>query len=81
MATAISSNETMTCLEQIGEAAGQVWHTLSESGPISITKLAKAVDAPRDVVMQAIGWLAREGKIEIDEQGRSRTVCLRDGAF
>ena len=29
-----------------------------------------------DVVMQALGWLAREDKIDI-EDGRSRTVSLR----
>jgi hypothetical protein len=27
--------------------------------------------------MQAIGWLAREDKIDIAEEGRSRVVSLR----
>ncbi len=81
MATVAMNNEALSCVDQIGETAGLVWHTLSEGGPMSIPKLAKAVDAPKDLVMQAIGWLAREGKIEIDEQGRSRTICLCDSVY
>jgi len=27
--------------------------------------------------MQALGWLAREDKIQIDEAGRSRVVSLK----
>jgi predicted transcriptional regulator len=65
------------CVENIGEVAGRVWRVLSENGPLSITKLIKAVDEPRDTVMQAIGWLAREGKLSIDDNGRNRTVSLR----
>ena len=64
------------CLTQIGETAGEVWHTLSESGPLSAAKLAKEIDAPRDIVMQAVGWLAREGKVTIEETNRGRTIRL-----
>jgi hypothetical protein len=35
------------------------------------------VDEPRDVVMQAVGWLAREDKIDIEENSRSRVVSLK----
>jgi hypothetical protein len=37
----------------------------------------KEIDAPRDVVMQALGWLAREEKLDIEEDGRTRTVSLK----
>jgi hypothetical protein len=63
---------------QIGETAGAVWTTLHEEGPLTMAKLVKAVGAPRDLVMQALGWLAREDKISIDEDGRSRVVSLRN---
>jgi len=62
----------------IGETAGLVWSTLSKGGPLSLTKLVKAVGEPRDVVMQALGWLAREDKISIGTEGRSRVVSLRE---
>ena len=69
--------KSITCLEQIGRTAGVVWHILDEQGPQSLSKLAKTVEAPRDTVMQAIGWLAREEKLCIDETKRGRTVSLR----
>jgi hypothetical protein len=61
----------------IGETAGVVWKVLTEEGPMSMAKLVKAADEPRDTVMQALGWLAREDKILIEEEGRSRIVMLR----
>lgn len=64
-------------IEQIGETAGLVWRALSENGPLSMTKLSKAVEAPRDMLMHAIGWLAREDKICFDDKGRTRTVALK----
>jgi len=61
----------------IGETAGVVWTILKDNGPLSMAKLVKAVGGRRDVVMQALGWLAREDKIWIEENGRSRLVSLR----
>jgi hypothetical protein len=71
------SDEPTSCLEQIGQTAGLVWHALDEHGPQSVTKLAKMVSAPRDIVMQAVGWLAREEKLDINETRRGRIVSLR----
>jgi hypothetical protein len=60
----------------IGETAGVVWQVLHDRGPLTMAKLVKTVGGPRDVVMQALGWLAREDKIWIEENGRSRVVSL-----
>jgi len=62
---------------EIGDTAGDVWKTLADNGPMSLAKLVKAVGQPRDTVMQALGWLAREDKISIEEKKRSRIVSLR----
>ena len=72
MATVLTEN----CAEQIGAAAGLVWQTLDVEGPMSLAKLTRTVDAPRDMVMQAIGWLAREDKLSIEEGARGRVVSL-----
>lgn len=70
---------TENCTQQIGETAGQVWHTLHEEGqPLSLAQLAKKVGGNRDTVMQAVGWLAREGKVVVEDTGRSKTVSLCD---
>ena len=76
MAT-VTTATTARTVDQIGEIAGRVWHCLSENGPMSFAKLAKQIDAPRDVIMQAIGWLAREGKVEIEERNRARVIFLK----
>ena len=73
----MATTEAGCCMVLIGETAGEVWDVLSERGPQSLAKLVKAVGKPRDTVMQAVGWLAREKKISIDEDGRSRLVSLR----
>ncbi len=65
-------------VSHIGETAGTVWQTLSKNGPMTIAKLVKAVREPRDTVMQALGWLAREDKICIEDEGRARMVSLRE---
>ena len=71
------ATESVSCTGQIGEVAGDVWHALDKGGPMTLTRLSKTVGAQRDTVMQAVGWLAREGKIEIEEAGRKRTIRLR----
>ena len=65
-----------SCIDQIGETAGKVWHLLNKSGPLSVTKIGDEIGGARDVALAAIGWLAREGKIAIEEKGRSKSVSL-----
>jgi hypothetical protein len=67
-----------SAVQQIGETAGAVWHALNDSGPLSLAKLVERVGGNRDVVMQAVGWLAREGKIDIAETKRGRVVSLKE---
>ncbi len=67
---------TVPCVEQIGETAGIVWHVLEDQGPLSMAKLVKAAGQHRDFVMQAVGWLAREDKVIIEENSRGRVVSL-----
>ena len=65
-------------VDQIGDTAGIIWNELSENGPRTLTQLTKEIDAPRDVIMQAVGWLAREDKLSIDEDARGKkNVSLR----
>ncbi len=72
-----SSTNSEDLSYQVGETAGLVWSALHEHGPLTLAKLVKIVDAPRDLVMQAVGWLAREDKVMIEENSRGRGVALR----
>ncbi len=67
-----------SCLHEIGETAGQVWQALNKKGSLSVAKLVEHVGGNRDVVMQAVGWLAREGKLEINETKRGKTLALKE---
>jgi hypothetical protein len=42
-----------------------------------MAKVIKQSGAPRDLALLAIGWLAREDKINIDSESRGRMVSLR----
>ncbi len=74
----MGSTNSSDCIGQIGEVAGQVWRALAEVESTSITKLTRSIDAPRDTVVQAVGWLAREGKLEITEAARGRSISLTE---
>jgi len=69
---------TSSASAQIGEAAGALWRQLDLEGPQSVTKLIKATGLPRDLAMQGLGWLAREDKVALSDEGRSRVVSLVD---
>ena len=49
---------------------------MAAKGPQSYAQLVKATGASRDLVMQAVGWLAREDKLEFEE-GRTLKVTLK----
>ena len=65
-------------VESIGKVAGLVWRYLDENGKVTLSKLSREIDAPRDLVMQGVGWLAREGKVEFHEGSRSKMIALID---
>lgn len=62
---------------QIGQSAGVLWNYLRENGPTALPKLIKEAELPRDLLMQALGWLAREDKLSIDDEKRTKIVRLR----
>jgi hypothetical protein len=61
---------------EIGETAGAIWHTLNEEGPLSLATLKKQIKASDAILHMALGWLAREGKVAIEADGRSYKVLL-----
>jgi hypothetical protein len=63
-------------VESVGAVAGMVWQYLDTNGAVTLSKLAREIDAPRDLVMQGVGWLAREGKIEFQEGSRNKLIAL-----
>ena len=62
--------------ERIGATAGRVWQVLKEQEEADIRRLPRMLDEKSVVVNQALGWLAREGKLEYREQGDKLFVAL-----
>jgi len=62
---------------EIGHVAGDVWAMLGRDGGQTIAAIKKSIDAPGDVVLAAIGWLAREDKLEFSANGRTVKISLR----
>ena len=65
--------------ESLGSAAGKVWSCLSEAGEaLSATKLAEGTGLDKNAVQRAIGWLAREGKINVEIRGKNEFFSLAE---
>jgi hypothetical protein len=62
--------------DAIGHTAGDVWKVLADRGEQTVAGLKKAVDSPDELVLAALGWLARENKVAFTTNGRSITVSL-----
>jgi len=63
---------------EIGQVAGKVWRTLDDQGAQSLAALKKSTSATDDLVVAAVGWLAREDKLEFaTRDGRLVKVSLQ----
>jgi Mn-dependent DtxR family transcriptional regulator len=59
--------------DKIGETAGKIWNLLKEKGEVNISQLPRLLNEKSLIVQQALGWLAREDKIEYrTEAGKTR---------
>ncbi|MCD7740391.1 MAG: winged helix-turn-helix domain-containing protein [Candidatus Gastranaerophilales bacterium] len=63
-------------MEMIGEAAGKIWNYLNENGESSLSKMKKDLDLKGNFAELGLGWLAREGKVEMSKKGISTNVKL-----
>ena len=63
-------------METIGQTAGQIWNYLNENGETSVSKMKKELDLKGNFAELGLGWLAREGKVEMSKKGTSTNVRL-----
>jgi len=62
-------------IAKIGENAGRVWGAL-QNGALDLKALKKATKLKNDELAFALGWLAREGKVNFDEKDGEIVVAL-----
>jgi hypothetical protein len=66
----------MVMINEIGETAGKVYQILEKNGELTIAKLKTATKATDFLLSAAIGWLARENKIQIAQKGKFIKISL-----
>ena len=66
-------------VESIDICARLIWQYLNQmasNNASTLGRLTREVDASRDLVMQSVGWLAREGKVTFKKGPRSEVIAL-----
>ncbi len=64
-------------IQSIGETAGEVWRLLNGNGAASLNSIKSCLKVDQNLILQAIGWLAREDKLCIEKKGRYVTYSLK----
>jgi hypothetical protein len=62
---------------QVGEMAGRIWHLLNDEGPQTLPQLKKKLDRSGELLSFALGWLAREDKVDIRQEKKTIKVALK----
>lgn len=62
---------------EIGNAAGTIWRILADKGPMPPAQLKREAGLTDQFVLMAVGWLAREDKVDITKDRRGLRVGLR----
>ena len=64
-------------LENIGSVAGAVWHYLEKNSEATVTKLTRELGENERTVLMAIGWLAREEKLDFEKRKQGTYITLK----
>jgi hypothetical protein len=62
----------------IGDGAGLIWQYLHEHGETTLGRLRHGTKLSDQLLLMGVGWLAREGKVSIVQQGRTVKLSLRE---
>lgn len=63
--------------DAIGITAGRIWQYLDKNGASSVSKITTETTLNRNAAQRAIGWLAKENKINFDMDGRTELLSLK----
>jgi len=62
--------------DSIGNSAGLIWKFLNDNGPSSANKISTATGLGKNDLQRGIGWLACEGKLSFEMNGRTEAISL-----
>lgn len=63
----------------IAECAERIIKALAESGEANVLRLSQQLSERSVITYQALGWLAREGRIQYAQRGNQVYVSIRAG--
>ena len=63
--------------DTIGLAAGKIWHYLNTHEASSVSKVTKETGLSKNEAQRAIGWLAKEDKLNIVLEGPTELLSLK----
>lgn len=65
-------------ITEIGIVTGEIWHILDETGGCNLNLLcARLGERPRGLILMSLGWLCREGHVQMDQQAMDYAIRLR----
>ena len=67
----------METREAVGTTAGKIWHLLNDNGSLTLAQLKKKIGGSGDLIGFALGWLAREDKVDITLEKKSFKAALK----
>jgi hypothetical protein len=73
----VSTSAAVLGNHQIGETAGAVWLYLTEKGEVPLTTIKKDLSMSADLLLAAVGWLAREEKLWFAVSGKTVKISLK----
>ena len=62
-------------INNIGNNAGVIWNALNTNGKMTESKLKKETGLASADFYTALGWLAREGKLNLEVEVKGAKTC------
>lgn len=63
-------------ITEIGIVAGEIWHALDQRGERTCEELCRTLERAPEVVLMSLGWLCREGHVQLVQQDEDYHVSL-----
>ena len=55
-------------ITEIGITAGDIWHYLDKHGSATLDQLIRGIGKSRELLLMSLGWLAREGHVNLGDE-------------
>lgn len=63
-------------ITEIGITAGHIWHYLDEKKQTTLEELVKNLGENREIILMSLGWLAREGHVQVRDDNKVYRVSF-----